>query len=138
MDTLKMFVLGDALSGGPTNYALQGAQFIRSTCTAPRYRFYLVRSKFPSIFPCDIDGVSVSGEVYEVTYEILHKSLLPTEPIELELDVIELEDGSGSLAMRLRSGVLRNDEIVDISEYGGWHSYLQHYAPKAPKPRSST
>ncbi len=69
-------------------------------------------------------GVSVAGELYDVPWESLRESLLPAEPDELELGVIELEDGSGTLAMvRRRSYAQLAGEYRDISDYGDWRAY---------------
>ena len=50
--------------------------------------------------------------------------MLPNEPSELELGVIELEDGSGSLSMKMRAEEIDGDDVVDISDQGGWLKYL--------------
>ncbi|WP_433376014.1 allophanate hydrolase-related protein [Streptosporangium sp. CA-115845] len=55
---------------------------------------------------------------------ILREHLLPNEPEELELSVIELADGSGSLSMRMRDGALTLPGVTDISTAGGWRAYL--------------
>ena len=49
---------------------------------------------------------------------------MPVEPPELELAVIELADGSASLAVALRADVhARGRSLVDISDHGGWRAY---------------
>jgi hypothetical protein len=55
---------------------------------------------------------------------MLHHSLLPAEPPELEFGTIELEDGSVSFAVLLRREVLeRGEGLVEITAYGGWRAY---------------
>lgn len=49
--------------------------------------------------------------------------LLPAEPPELELGIIELADGTGSLAMRMRAEALQAPGVRDISDRGGWLRY---------------
>ncbi|GAA0420206.1 gamma-glutamylcyclotransferase [Acrocarpospora corrugata] len=120
---MRMFVNGQAMSGGSLNTALSGARFLGPAETAPRYRFYSVRDEFPGLYPV-ADGVAVPGEVYEVTYEILREHLLPREPPELELTVIELADGSGCLSMRMREETLTWPGVTDISAAGGWRAHL--------------
>lgn len=66
----------------------------------------------------------MTGELYELPYAQLRDRLLPNEPPELELTVIELSDGSGSLCMRMREEALSLPGVVDITEYQGWHKYL--------------
>ncbi|WP_326821012.1 allophanate hydrolase-related protein [Streptosporangium sp. NBC_01756] len=124
MESLRMFVNGQAMSGGSLNTALSGARFVGPAETAPRYRFYSVRDEFPGLYQVTSDGHAVPGELYEVTYEILREHLLPNEPEELELSVIELADGSGSLSMRMRDESLTLPGVTDISTAGGWRAYL--------------
>lgn len=124
MTMVRMFVNGQAMQGGSIHGSLTDATLIRKTSTAARYRFYSIRDEFPGLYPVDEGGVAVPGELYEMEYEKLRESLLPNEPSELELTIIELADGSGSLCMRLRSELLDADNVVDISQEGGWHAYL--------------
>ncbi|GAA3036118.1 gamma-glutamylcyclotransferase [Streptosporangium longisporum] len=124
MESLRMFVNGQAMSGGSLNDALAGARFLGPAETAPRYRFYSVRDEFPGLSPVPDGGHAVPGELYEVTYEILRERLLPGEPPELELGVIELSDGSGSLCMRMRAEAISAPGVTDISEAGGWRAHL--------------
>jgi hypothetical protein len=56
--------------------------------------------------------------------------LLPNEPAELELTVIELEDGSGSLSMCLRASAISLPTVVDITASGGWLAYCEGRQPK--------
>jgi hypothetical protein len=65
----------------------------------------------------------VQGEVYELSYEQLREVLLPGEPEGLELGVIELADGSGSLAMILRRPWDGAPELTDISGLASWRAY---------------
>ena len=72
-----------------------------------------------------LGGVAVSGELYDVPWDVLRESLLPAEPEELELGVIELEDGSGALAM-VRRRTFREPDVAyrDISEHADWRAYM--------------
>ncbi|BBI53799.1 gamma-glutamylcyclotransferase [Vreelandella olivaria] len=92
--------------------------------TAAKYRFYSVRDEFPGLWPVEQGGQSIPGELYEVSYAQLRESLLPNEPSELELGVIEMEDGSGSLSMQMREEEITGNGVVDITNEGGWHKYL--------------
>jgi hypothetical protein len=125
IDTVRMFVNGEAMSGGRLNPHLSVATFVGPGRTAARYRFFSVRDEFPGLHPVAEDGVSVPGELYEVSYAILRERLLPAEPPELELGIIELEDGSGSLSMRMRPEALSAPGVTDISERDGWLNYLR-------------
>lgn len=119
-----MFVNGQAMRGGSLNDALADARFLGPARTAPRYRFFSVRDEFPGLHPVTDGGLAVPGELYELSYAMLREQLLPREPAELELGVIELSDGTGSLAMRMRAWVLDGPGLTDISAAGGWHAYL--------------
>jgi hypothetical protein len=124
MDSVNMFVNGQAMSGGSLNDALSGAEFVGPVTTAARYRFYSVRDEFPGLDPVDTGGVGVPGELYRVSYAMLRDQLLPREPPELELGIIELAGGDGSLSMRMRAGAVDADGVVDITGQG-WLEYLQ-------------
>jgi gamma-glutamylcyclotransferase (GGCT)/AIG2-like uncharacterized protein YtfP len=124
VDLVKMFVNGQAMSGGSLNDALAGAEFLGPVETAPRYRFFSVRDEFPGLHPVETGGLAVPGELYRMPYAMLRESLLPREPEELELGVIELADGTGSMSMRMRAWALDADGVVDISDRGGWLTYL--------------
>ena len=122
-ELVKMFVNGQALRGGSLSDALSDATFLGPVGTAPAYRFYSVRDEFPGLYAVADGGFVVPGEVYELPYEMLRTRLLPREPDELELTVIELADGTGSLSMRMRDSALTLDGVVDISAAGGWLAY---------------
>ena len=121
---IRMFVNGQAMSGGSINFALKNATFLGPVNTAPKYQFYSVRDEFPGLYPVTQDGSTVPGELYELPYAQLRESLLPNEPEELELSVIELEDGSGSLSMLMREGSLELPGVTNITQLGGWRVYL--------------
>ena len=127
-DSVRMFVNGEAMSGGRLHVNLRAATFCGPCSTAPRYRFFSVRDEFPGLHPVPEGGASIPGELYEVSYETLRESLLPAEPAELELGIIELADGSGSLSMRMRADALTASGVVDITDRGGWLRYLASIA----------
>ena len=81
----------------------------------------------------EANGVSVTGELYDVPWEVLRESLLPAEPAELELGVIELEDGSGCLSMVRRRSYREPAGLYrDISEHADWRSYTAKPAAVGP------
>ena len=122
---LRMFVNGQAMSGGEISQGLTRAKFIGPIDTAPIYDFYSFRDEFPGLKLNTSSGFSIPGELYSVTYDILFSDLLPLEPPELELGVIKLSDGSGSMAMIVRKGAQSLAGVTNISSLGGWRSYLQ-------------
>lgn len=121
---IRMFVNGQAMSGGSISHGLRSAAFLGPVTTAPKYRFYSVRDEFPGLYPDPEGGAEIQGELYEADYAVVRDELLPLEPEELELTLIELSDGSGSLSMRMRDDRLEDDGVTEITRFGGWHAYL--------------
>jgi gamma-glutamylcyclotransferase (GGCT)/AIG2-like uncharacterized protein YtfP len=117
-----MFLNGDGMRGGSAHHAIGDAPLIGERRTAPRYRFYSVRDEFPALYPAAQEGQAILGELYDVPMGAL-RALLATEPPELELSIIELEDGILSFAMVLRETERQHGIHRDITRYGGWRSY---------------
>ena len=121
---VPLFVNGEGMSGGKVHYSIEGHPFIGAARTAPRYRFFSVRDEFPGLWRVDEGGVSIDGELYEVPLDVIRDSFIPAEPPELELGVLELDDGGSSLVVVMRKEVVESGEgLTDISEYGGWRAY---------------
>lgn len=119
-----MFLNGGGMRGGPVHDHIEGVPLLGELRTAPKYRFYSVRDEFPALVPTAEGGGAIAGELYDLPMEMLHHSLLPAEPPELELGTIELDDGRLSFAMLLRREVLeRGTGLIDITEHGGWRAY---------------
>jgi gamma-glutamylcyclotransferase (GGCT)/AIG2-like uncharacterized protein YtfP len=125
---VRMFLNGSAMSGGELHHQLQGAPLLGRARTAPRYRFYSVRDEFPALLAVAHGGASIEGELYEMSEELLRDSLLPVEPPELELGLIELEDRSAAFSMLLRSALRDDRGLKDISAFGGWRAYRKSTA----------
>ncbi len=123
-----MFVNGQGLRGNEFSDSLADAKFLGEIATAAKYRFYAFGQTFPGLERVPDNGWSIPGELYELPYLRLANDLLPREPDDLELGIIELEDGSGSLAMLVREASLRRPSVVDISDRGGWRAYLDDVA----------
>jgi hypothetical protein len=119
-----MFLNGGGMRGGPVHHHIEGVPLLGELRTAPRYRFYSVRDEFPALVPTVAGGAAIIGELYDVPIDMLHHSLLPAEPPELELGTIELENGVVSFAMLLRREVLEAaGGLIEITKYGGWRAY---------------
>jgi len=127
-----MFLNGGAMRGGPLHHLLGGAPLVREAKTAARYRFYSVDDRFPALDEVESGGVRVAGELYDLPWSTLRDFLLPSEPTELELGVIELEDGAGSLAMIRRRVYTEPPTLLDISEYGDWREYFEYSVRSSP------
>jgi gamma-glutamylcyclotransferase (GGCT)/AIG2-like uncharacterized protein YtfP len=118
-----MFLNGGGMRGGELHHRLHGAPLVREVRTAPKYRFYSVEDRYPALEPVDSGGVAVAGELYDLPLETLRDSLLPAEPPEVELGLIELEDGTPSFAVVLRREYRRTADLIDISHIGSWRAY---------------
>ncbi|OXM75067.1 MULTISPECIES: gamma-glutamylcyclotransferase [Amycolatopsis] len=123
-----MFLNGGAMRGEPLHHLLGGAPLVAATTTAPKYRFYSVGGQCPALFPVSHGGAAIAGEVYDVPMDVLRDRVLPSEPHELELGVIELADGSSSLAMLLRRPYTSHVQLRDITEFGDWRAYQEKAA----------
>lgn len=120
-----MFLNGTAMSGGADHHLVGDAPLVARTTTAPRYRFHAVGGRYPALEDVGDGGAAVHGEVYDLSYAQLREVLLPGEPAGLELGVIELADGSGSLAMVLRREYAQLPPLTDISELASWRGYQE-------------
>jgi hypothetical protein len=119
-----IFLNGGAMRGGPLNHLLGDSPLVGRVRTAPRYRFYAVRNEFPALDEVATGGVSAIGELYDVDWSVLRETLLPSEPAELELGVIELDDGTGCLSMiRRRTYHEQPGALRDISGSPDWNAY---------------
>jgi gamma-glutamylcyclotransferase (GGCT)/AIG2-like uncharacterized protein YtfP len=121
-----MFLNGTAMTGGADHHLVGAASLVATTTTAAKYVFHSVDDRYPALEYVGEGGVAVHGEVYDMSYEQLRDVLLPGEPDCLELGVVELIDGSGSLAMVLRREYTQDAPLVDISGIGSWRDYRQH------------
>jgi gamma-glutamylcyclotransferase (GGCT)/AIG2-like uncharacterized protein YtfP len=128
-----MFLNGGGMRGGPVHHHIEGVPFLGELRTAPKYRFYSVREEFPALVAAAAAGAPIVGELYDVPIDMLHHSLLPAEPPELELGTVELENGSVSFAMLLRREILaRGEGLIEITEYGGWRAYRDEGRTERP------
>jgi gamma-glutamylcyclotransferase (GGCT)/AIG2-like uncharacterized protein YtfP len=118
-----LFLNGGGMQGGPLHHQLQGTPLLRVARSAPKYRYYSVGDQFPAMSAAAEGGQAVTGELYDVPLEILRDHLLPAEPPELELGVIELDDGTAALATVLRQEFAGSPELIDISAIGDWRRY---------------
>ncbi|HEX4702304.1 MAG TPA: gamma-glutamylcyclotransferase [Pseudonocardiaceae bacterium] len=120
-----MFLNGGGMRGGPLHHQLHGAPLVRTARSAPRYRYYSVGDRFPAMREVaqGFQGHTVLGEVYDVPLETLRDHLLPAEPPELELGIVELDDGTACLATVLRAEFTGAADLKDISEIGDWRIY---------------
>jgi allophanate hydrolase len=116
---------GTFTSGQPGHGNLAGARFVERTRTAPRYRLYFVDGRWPALLPAE-DGAPIECELYDCSEELLERLAL-VEPPGWNRGRVELEDGRaveaflGDAALAARG--------LDVSEHGGWASFVSSEAP---------
>ena len=123
MTSVPLFVNGEGMRGGSVHHSIADHPFIGAARTAPIYRFYSVGDRFPALWAVAEGGVSVVGELYDVPLTTLRERFIPAEPEELELSVIQLDDGSSAVAVVLRRDYLESIELTDISDRADWRAY---------------
>ena len=119
---MLFFICGSALRGQPDHGNLSGARFVREARTKPKYRLHSVEDRHPGIYEVGEGGVSIAGEVYELS-DAQHAHLLATEPPDLYEAPVELDDASAVNAMIYPRALIEQRGYKDISEYGGWAAY---------------
>jgi gamma-glutamylaminecyclotransferase len=119
---MQFFICGSALRGQPDHGDLGSATFVQEAKTAPRYRLHSVDDKHPGIYEVAEGGVSVAGELYELTDE-QHRNLLASEPPDLYEAPIQLDDGRTVNAMIYPRELIEQRGYADISHHGGWAAY---------------
>jgi gamma-glutamylaminecyclotransferase len=119
---MLFFICGSALRGQPDHGNLGDARFVREAKTKPLYRLHSVEDKHPGIYEAGDGGVSIAGEVYELTDE-QHANLIASEPPNLYEAPVQLEDGGSVNAMIYPRQLIEQRGYEDISHYGGWAAY---------------
>ena len=120
---IRFFICGSALRGQPDHKNLLAAKFISAARTQARYRLHAaVDGWHPAIYEVVENGISIPGEVYELTPE-QYEHLLSTEPPNMYPAEIQLEDGETLTAMLYPQELVEKYSWPDISTYGGWAAY---------------
>ncbi len=120
----RFFICGSALTGQPDHHHLGEARLIKPTRTQPHYRLHSVADRHPGIYRTESSGISIPGEVYELTLEQFD-ALLASEPPDLYLGEVTLDDGEVVPAMLYPQDLIESRNWPDISNYGGWAAYKQ-------------
>jgi len=124
-DNIRFFICGSALRGQPDHPNLQAAVFIKEARTQPRYRLHSVKNGWhPGIYEVTQDGISIPGEVYELSRG-QYEHLLSTEPPDMYEAKVVLTDGESISAMLYPQELIEANNYEDISHLGGWAAYKQ-------------
>lgn len=123
---MLLVACGAHMSGLPLNHQLTdlGARLVRTTRSAPKYRFYALEEfspPRPGMIRSDDDGVSIEVEVWSIPTSNFG-TFMAGIPAPLGIGTVELEDGS------LEKGFICEGCAAhgarDISDLGGWRAYL--------------
>jgi len=123
---VRLAVVGAHLTGMPLNHQLVacGAQLIKSTRTAPRYRLYLLEGTQPPkpglVESGDATGHAIDVEIWNMPTG-RYGPFVAAIPAPLGIGTIELADGSRVQAFVCTQTIARGAR--DISEFGGWRKF---------------
>lgn len=121
--TKQVFICGSALRGQPDHGNLGEATFIRAANTQPLYRLHAAQEGWhPAIYQVAEGGISIPGEVYELTLEQF-EHLTATEPPHMYPSDVVLEDGAIATAFLYPQELIEKYNWLDISHLGGWAAY---------------
>jgi len=121
--TRRVFICGSALTGQPDHGTLGQARWISAAKSRPQYRMHVVGQDWhPAIYAVETGGIAIPGEVYEMTAE-QYDRLLAAEPPHLYPADLILDSGAVVTAFFYPQNLIEQDNLPDISPYGGWAAY---------------
>jgi gamma-glutamylaminecyclotransferase len=119
----RIFICGSALRGQPDHQNLGAAAFIRTAATKPLYRLHAAGEGWhPAIYQVESGGISIPGEVYELT-QADFDYLAANEPPHMYPSDVVLEDGEVLTAFLYPQALIEQYGWQDISHLGGWAAY---------------
>lgn len=119
----RVFICGSALRGQPDHDNLQSATFLGPAQTAPLYRLHAAADGWhPAIYAVASGGISIPGELYELTEE-QYDYLVSTEPPHMYPVEVQLQGGGVAIAMLYPQALVEQYSWPDISHHGGWAAY---------------
>ena len=121
----RVFICGSALRGQPDHQNLQSAKFIQETATKPIYRLHSAGDGWhPAIYQVSENGISIPGEIYELT-DTQFDYLASNEPPNMYPTEVQLKDGQTATAFLYPKALIDQHSWPDISHFGGWAAYKQ-------------
>ncbi|MGG6295885.1 allophanate hydrolase-related protein [Leptolyngbya sp. AN02str] len=130
-ETKRIFICGSALRGQPDHQNLGGAAFVCEAKTQPIYRLHSVKDGWhPGIYELGEGGISIPGEVYEMTLE-QYEYLAANEPPNMYPAEVKLEGGETAIAFLYPRELIEQYGWEDVSHHGGWLAYKQAAAATA-------
>jgi gamma-glutamylaminecyclotransferase len=121
--TKRIFICGSALTGQPDRGNLGEAKLIKEAKTRPLYRLHAAENGWhPAIYQVSEGGISIPGEVYELSVADFDR-LAATEPPHMYPSDVVLEDGEVLTAFLYPRELVEKYNWLDISDIGGWAAY---------------
>lgn len=121
-DSYLVFICGSALRGQPDHHTIAATRFVKEANTEPRYRLHSVEDKHPGIYEVTEEGISIAGELYEMT-KAQYDHLLASEPPHLYPSPVALQGGGEAIAMLYPRDIIEERNYADVSSYGSWTAY---------------
>ncbi|MDV3347273.1 gamma-glutamylcyclotransferase [Leptothoe sp. LEGE 181152] len=122
-ETKVVFICGSALRGQPDHGNLQAATFVGEAKTTASYRLHSIKDGWhPGIYAVDSGGISIPGELYELTAE-QYDYLVSTEPPNMYPAEVSLEGGGRAIAILYPQALIEENNWPDISHHGSWTAY---------------
>lgn len=122
---LPLLVLGAHMTGQPLNDQLTsvGGRFAAQVRTAPEYRLHALATQppKPGLLRVGVGGAGIEGELWLLPPAALGRFLAEL-PAPMTLGKVRLADGS--LVTGFLCEPVAAEGTPDITEYGGWRSYL--------------
>lgn len=118
-----VFICGSALQGQPDHDNLQSATFLGEATTQKRYRLHAVANGWhPGIYEVEEGGISIPGELYEMT-QAQFEFLAASEPPNMYPSDVMLENAGTATAFLYPRELIEEFKWPDISDCGGWVAY---------------
>ena len=132
-ETIDLFVCGSHMSGLSLNSQLTelGAEFLRTTETAPCYRMFLLPKNEslpirPGLVRCTEETVSLPGELWRIPLSNFGAFMLKIR-FPLGISQVQLKSGEKEYGFCCDSSGVEN--CTEITNSGGWRSYLEEMPP---------
>lgn len=126
-DTATLVVVGHHLSGQPRSRDLldRGGHVLTRTTTAPRYRLLCTGgdSPVPVLVAAPADGAAIEVETWRLPARAL-PDVLSRSSRSVCLGRVELADGRTEIGFVADTSALDDEDLTDITAFGGWRAYL--------------
>ena len=139
---VDLVVVGAHLSGQPLNGELRahGATLVGAVATGPVYRLWALDTTppKPGLLRVRSGGAVVRGEQWRLPVAAFG-ALVAGLPAPLTIGSVELDDGRELPGFLVEASAVTgrgDDEVPDITAYGGWREYLAYLEAGRPS-RSS-